>query len=159
MELMLVSSLISGMEQRMALLLIGLLSCGAAVRAQSGKEALGGASDAAQGVFDRQVGPTAIKDASPDYPGGLPLMYKFIGANLVYPPSEVAAGVQGRVDVEFVVKEDGTLDKVHVKRSLSPALDKEALRVVNAMPKWMPGRKDGRPIAMRMIIPVMFRLP
>lgn len=155
-----VSVLLSGMRWRNLIpsLILGLLFHGTAY-SQTSVDLLRGTSDAAQGVFDRQIAPATTQGSTPDFPGGLLRMYDFIRANLVYPPAELAAGVHGRVDVEFVVKTDGTLDKVQVKTGLDPAMDKEALRVVNAMPKWIPGQKDGKPIDMRMIIPIMFELP
>ena len=67
-------------------------------------------------------------------------------------------GTQGRVIVQFVVNKDGSIVDAKVVRSVDPYLDKEALRVINTMPKWKPGMQRGKPVRVKFTVPVMFRL-
>ena len=97
-------------------------------------------------------------DQQPEFPGGEAAMYKWLGDNIVYPSAASEEGVQGRVVVEFVVGKDGSISNVKVVRPRHPALDKEALRVVKAMPKWLPGRNNGQPVKVTYTLPVTFKL-
>lgn len=95
-------------------------------------------------------------DPMPSFPGGIDKMMDFIADSLRYP--NIEACVQGRVILRFVVQKDGSLDSIHVMRSLESNFDKEAIRVVKAMPKWTPGRKDGENVAVWFTLPILFRL-
>ncbi len=97
-------------------------------------------------------------EQKPEFPGGEAAMYKWLGDNIVYPSAASEEGVQGRVVVEFVVGKDGSISNVKVVRPRHPALDKEALRVVKAMPKWLPGRNNGQPVKVTYTLPVTFKL-
>ena len=92
----------------------------------------------------------------PSFPGGQEAMLQFLKEKLQWP--DVEADVQGRVIVTFVVETDGSLTYFKVVRSLDPAFDKEALRVVKSMPKWIPGTENGQPIRVRYSVPVTFKL-
>lgn len=92
----------------------------------------------------------------PSFPGGQEAMLQFLKENLQWP--DVEADVQGRVIVTFVVETDGSLTDLKVVRGLDPAFDKEALRIVKSMPKWIPGTENGQPICVRYSVPVTFRL-
>ena len=107
-----------------------------------------------------EEGPVSIAmvEQKPEFPGGEAAMYKWLGDNINYPPVASEEGVQGRVVVEFVVGKDGSITNVRVVRPRHPALDKEALRVVKAMPKWVPGRNNGQPVKVTYTLPVTFRL-
>lgn len=84
---------------------------------------------------------------------------KFLVKNIKYPNSSQKKGEQGLVLVQFIVERDGSLSNIQVVRSVSRALDKEALRVVGKMSKkWTPGRKDGKPMRVRYTLPIQFRL-
>lgn len=100
----------------------------------------------------------AMVEQKPEFPGGEAAMYKWLGENIVYPSAASEEGVQGRVVVEFVVGKDGSITNVRVVRARHPALDKEALRVVKAMPKWIPGRNNGQPVKVTYTLPVTFKL-
>ena len=91
----------------------------------------------------------------PSFPGGQEAMLQFLKENLQWP--DVEADVQGRVIVTFVVETDGSLTDLKVVRGLDPAFDKEALRIVKSMPKWIPGTQNGQPIRVRYSVPVTFR--
>ena len=102
-----------------------------------------------------------ISAVMPEFPGGAQKLMLFIARNIQY-PKEIAqgeAGAQGRVIVQFIVDKDGNIINPKIVRGVDPYLDKEALRVVNLMPKWKPGELgDGTKVAVYYTIPVMFRL-
>jgi len=100
----------------------------------------------------------AMVEQKPEFAGGEAAMYKWLGDNIVYPPVAAEEGVQGRVVVEFVVGKDGSITNVRVVRPRHPALDKEAVRVIKAMPKWVPGRNNGQPVKVTYTLPVTFKL-
>lgn len=97
-------------------------------------------------------------DVLPQYPGGENEMFKYLAMNVHYPQTAMAAGVQGRVVVEFVVEKDGSLGDIKVLKSVSPDLDAEAVRVAETMPAWTPAQKDGQPVRCKMALPVSFKL-
>ena len=81
----------------------------------------------------------------------------YLSANVKYPEAAKQAGISGRVTTIFVVGEDGVIRDVKVVRSVSPELDAEAIRVMSSMPKWKPGKQDGKPVPVRYTVPVNFR--
>lgn len=95
-------------------------------------------------------------DEMPSFPGGLNGLMTFLSQNMVYPVTAQENGVQGRVIVSFVVETDGSITDVKVARSVDPSLDREAMRVVKAMPKWTPGKKDGKPVRVKYTVPMVF---
>lgn len=97
-------------------------------------------------------------DEMPSFPGGLNGLMTFLAQNMGYPVTAQENGVQGRVTVSFVVETDGSITDVEVARSVDPFLDREAMRIVKAMPKWTPGKKDGKPVRVKYTVPVVFRL-
>lgn len=99
-----------------------------------------------------------VVESNPSFPGGDEALMKWLSKNLKYPSSAQDAGIQGRVVVQFVVNKDGSIVEPKVVRSVEPALDKEAIRVVSAMPKWTPGKQRGKTVRVRYTLPVMFRL-
>ena len=94
----------------------------------------------------------------PEYPGGVTAMIKFISQNLEYPKVCQENGTQGRVGVRFIVGRDGTISNVNVLKSVDPFLDKEAVRVIKAMPRWKPGMHKGKPVNVSYVVPVNFKL-
>lgn len=95
----------------------------------------------------------------PQFPGGDQEMMKFIKENLKYPIIDAENGVQGRVTMRFVVDENGSIQDAQIVRGLSPGCDKEALRVVRMMPKWIPGKQNGKNVAVYFTLPIIFKLP
>ncbi|GAB6007685.1 energy transducer TonB [Dysgonomonas reticulitermitis] len=95
---------------------------------------------------------------NPTFPGGEAEMYAFIKKNLNYPAVDQEMGNQGRVTIRFVVSKTGEISNVQLVKGVSPGCDKEALRVIKSMPKWIPGRQNGEPVNVYFIIPVVFRL-
>lgn len=99
-----------------------------------------------------------VVEVMPQYPGGQIAMLKYIMENIKYPKQIMEEGIQGRVTVSFIVEKDGRVSNVRLLRSVQPSLDKEAIRVVKSMPKWTPGKQNGKPVRVRFNLPVMFKL-
>lgn len=96
-------------------------------------------------------------DQQPSFPGGTNALNTFIVSNLKYPVFAQEKGIQGRVVVKFIVEKDGSISNVEVDRSV-PGLDNEAMRVVKAMPKWIPGQINGKAVKVECSHPFVFRL-
>lgn len=94
----------------------------------------------------------------PEYPGGMQAMIEFLQANMKYPENAAKQKVEGRVMVQFVVETDGSVTDVHVAKQVFPSLDAEAIRVVQAMPKWTPGKDKGRVVRVKYNLPIVFRM-
>ena len=99
-----------------------------------------------------------VVEEMPEFPGGMQAMMQFIASNVKYPSIAQKNGVQGRVITQFTISKDGSITDAKVLRSVDPYLDKEALRVISAMPKWKPGKQGGKAVATRFTVPVVFRL-
>ena len=97
-------------------------------------------------------------DEKPSFPGGESAMKSFLRSNIKYPIVAQENGDQGCVFVQFIIEKDGSISDVKVARSDAPSLDKEAMRVVKAMPKWNPGKLKGIPVRVKNEVPVVFRL-
>ena len=94
----------------------------------------------------------------PVFPGGTEELMKYLRENVKYPHVCQQQGIQGSVIVQFVVNADGSIDDATVVKPVNVFLDREALRVINAMPKWEPGVKDGKAVRVRFTIPITFKL-
>lgn len=94
----------------------------------------------------------------PEFPGGVSAMMKYLSNNIKYPAMSQEVGAQGRVIIQFVVDKDGTITDPVVVKGVDAYLDKEALRVVNGMPKWKPGMQNGKKVRVKYTLPVAFRL-
>ena len=99
-----------------------------------------------------------VVERTPEFPGGMGELMKYLQRNVRYPAAAQQAGIQGKVEVEFTVKKDGSVSDVKVIRSVNPELDAEAVRVISAMPKWKPGEQRGTPVDARFEMPIVFRL-
>lgn len=99
-----------------------------------------------------------VVEEMPVYPGGMPAMMDFFYKNMKYPKEAFDAKQEGRVIAQFVVEKDGCITDAHIVKSVSPALDAEALRIVNAMPNWTPGRQNGKPVRVKYTVPISFKL-
>lgn len=97
-------------------------------------------------------------DEKPSFPGGESAMKSYLNSNVKYSDVAQENGVQGRVIVESIIEKDGSMSDVKVIRSVDPSLDREALRVVKAMPKWTPAKLKGIPVRTKCTTPVVFRL-
>ena len=94
----------------------------------------------------------------PSYPGGSGGLMSFISSHLKYPLVAEENGIQGRVIVSFVVEKDGSISNVKIAKGVDPSLDREAMRVINSMPRWTPGKIKGQPVRVKYTVPVNFRL-
>lgn len=92
----------------------------------------------------------------PSFPGGMSALMKYLADNVKYPVDAQENGLQGRVVVSFVVERDGSITNVQAVRSVYPSLDSEAIRVVEAMPRWKPGKLNGLPVRVKYNVPVTF---
>jgi len=99
-----------------------------------------------------------VVEEMPDFPGGVQALMDYLSKNVRYPAEAHAIGAQGRVIVSFTVKKDGSIADTKVERSVNPYLDKEAMRVIAAMPKWKPGKQRGEAVNVKFTVPVAFRL-
>lgn len=100
-----------------------------------------------------------VVEQMPQFPdGGVEGLAAYLGAHIKYPPIAQENGIQGRVTCQFVINKDGSIVDIVVVRGVDPSLDKEAVRVIQGMPKWIPGRQGGRPVRVKFTLPVIFRL-
>ena len=98
-----------------------------------------------------------VVEKMPSFPGGQGALFDFMEKNIKYPKVAEDNGIQGRVLVTFIVKKDGSLSDVRVAKSVDPSLDKEAVRLVESMPKWNPGIEKGQYVNVKFRLPVTFR--
>jgi len=102
--------------------------------------------------------PFMVVEKMPQFPGGEKALMEYIGSNLKYPEDAMKKGEQGRLIIRFVVNANGKVEKTEVLRGLTPSMNAEALRVVNAMPDWIPGEQKGQKVSVYYTIPISFRL-
>ena len=100
---------------------------------------------------------TIVED-QPQYPGGMSAFYQFVFKNLKYPSQARRMGIEGRVFVQFVVDKDGTIKDVVAVKGIGAGCDEEAVRVIKGSPKWKAGKQRGKPVKVRMILPITFKL-
>ena len=94
----------------------------------------------------------------PEFPGGEDDFFSLIAKNVIYPNWELKNDVEGRVIVGFIIYEDGSIHDVNVQQSLSPGLDKEAVRVIEMLPSFLPGKENGKEVKVKYLLPIMFKL-
>jgi TonB family protein len=97
-------------------------------------------------------------DLAPEFPGGFEKLQEHMVRIQQYPDSEFNARVEGKVFVQFTVNEDGSLDNITVLRSISPGLDKEAVRLIASMPNWTVAKLEGKLVRCRVVLPIAFKL-
>ena len=100
---------------------------------------------------------TAVEQNA-EFPGGMSAMYKFLGENIKYPAAAQRANVTGKVFVKFVVEKNGSVGQVEVMKGIGFGCDEEAIRVIKAMPKWNPGRQNGKNVRVWYNMPVTYKL-
>ena len=99
-----------------------------------------------------------VVEQMPSYPGGMGALMQYLSSHIKYPAIAEENGIQGRVICTFVVERDGSITDVRIAKSVDPSLDKEAMRVVSTMPKWIPGKQNGSAVRVKYTLPVTFRL-
>jgi periplasmic protein TonB len=97
-------------------------------------------------------------ESMPSFPGGEAAMFKFINDNLKYPEEAKENKIEGKVFVSFIVDTDGSIQDVKVKRGIVSGCNEEAIRLVSSMPKWVPGKQNGKAVRVSFNLPVVFRL-
>ncbi len=126
-----------------------LLSAHTAMYAQSNQRTERNASD--EKIFD-------VVEQPPSFPGGQAALMSYLSKSVKYPEEALKDNVQGRVIVGFIVEKDGSVSNAKIIRGVDSALDKEAIRIVMSMPKWTPGRQNGKNVRTKYNVPVNFKL-
>lgn len=116
-------------------------------------------TDLTQGTESTKLGEVySSVEVMPSYPGGLDSLVQFLSSNIVYPAEAKEQGIEGKVMVEFVVGSDGSIQDVMIQKGIGYGCDKEAKRVVESMPLWNPGEKDGKNVRVQFVLPIQFSL-
>ena len=116
-------------------------------------------TNTAVGTFEPVQGDVFdVVEEMPQYPGGPQALFKFLGENVHYPAEAEKAGIQGRVIATFVVEKDGSISQPTIVKSVDPLLDAEAIRVISAMPNWIPGKQNGKVVRVKYTVPLSFNL-
>lgn len=97
-------------------------------------------------------------DQMPEFAGGMSALIDYLSTNIKYPQDAIKQNLSGRVLVMFVVETDGSVSNVKVAKNVFPSLDAEAVRVVKAMPKWIPGRHKGKIVRVNYAVPIVFSI-
>ena len=97
-------------------------------------------------------------DQMPEFPGGLDSLMSFLTSTIKYPKEAMDKKIEGRVMVKFIVEKDGQVSTPQVLKSVCPAVDEEALRVIRCMPRWKPGKQNGKEVRVFFTLPVTFRM-
>ncbi len=99
-----------------------------------------------------------VVEEMPHFQGGHDELMKWLGENTKYPQEAKQAQIQGRVLVSFVVEPDGSLSNAKIIRGVHESLDQETVRLVNVMPKWVPGKQNGKLVRVKYNLPIQFKL-
>lgn len=97
-------------------------------------------------------------DEQPIFPGGVKALMEFLSTNIEYPSECVKKRIEGKVIVHFTIFKDGSVGNIGLSKSVYPDLDAEAMRVVKLLPKWIPGKLDGKPVNVWFDLPISFKL-
>ena len=100
----------------------------------------------------------SVVEEMPEYPGGMKAFVNYLKRKLVYPPQAKKENLEGVVAVQFVVEKDGSISNPQIIKGGNPLLNDEALRVVNSMPKWKPGKQRGKVVRVGYTVPIIFKL-
>lgn len=96
-------------------------------------------------------------EVAPVFPGGIPALSRFIASSIRYPSDAEKKGIGGKVIVMFVVNNKGKVVEPQIVQSVHPSLDKEAIRVINLMPRWEPGKQGGKDVNVKFALPIIFQ--
>ena len=108
--------------------------------------------------IDEPDAPVYIAEEQPSFPGGYSAMMNFLKKNIVYPQLAIEVGITGIVYIEFIIEKDGAISNILVLKEIGGGCDEEAVRVVQMMPKWNPGKQNGFPVRVKLTLPVKFSL-
>lgn len=102
--------------------------------------------------------PHTVYEVMPEFPGGEKALLHYLSKSVHYPKQARKKGIEGEVVVQFVVEQDGRVDRIAVTRHVAPEIDAEAVRAVSDMPRWKPGRQDDRIIVVQYSLPIRFAM-
>jgi periplasmic protein TonB len=102
--------------------------------------------------------PRIFVEEMPEFPGGNSALLRYVSENLRYPDEALENNIQGRVTLKFVVNTNGSVDRIVVIRGVDPSIDNEAVRIINTLPHFKPGRQNGVPVPVWFTIPVVFQI-
>lgn len=139
-----------------AVLLMGLATCSLGQSNVPKLESTGTPTNESNNNSEAEI--FTIVEQMPSFPGGEQKLLEYVAKNTKYPQIAQDNGIQGRVFVSFVVETDGSISNVKVTRSLGGGCDEEAVRVIESMPKWEPGKQRGQVVRVSYQIPVNFKL-
>ena len=97
-------------------------------------------------------------EVMPEFPGGEQAMMKFVAENVQYPEEAKEKEISGRVLVSFIVEKNGSINEVKVMKGIGGGCNEEAVRVISAMPKWKPGKQEGKPVRVSYMMPITYKL-
>jgi TonB family protein len=115
-------------------------------------------NDSLSSASDKQGEIFQLVEANPEFEGGYDAFQRYIMNEIKYPLQARQNGLEGRVDVQFVVEKDGSVSEVQAVNGISPELDREAVRVLQNASGFTPGTQNGKPVRVRMIVPIVFKL-
>ena len=107
---------------------------------------------------DNKVYNVAEVEQKPSFIGGDAALFKYLADSIKYPAMARENGIEGTVYVEFIIAKDGNVTEANVKRGIGGGCNEEALRIVNAMPKWIPAKQKNKPVKVKYTLPVKFKL-
>ena len=111
------------------------------------------------GITSKNLEVFTTVNESAKYPGGMDVFYDYIASNVEYPSEAQAAKIEGRVFVEFIVEQDGSISNIQLIKGIGGGCDEEVIRVIKGMPKWIPGKNDGKPVRQKLIKNILFKKP
>lgn len=114
-------------------------------------------NDAIENELPKDVKIYEHVEVMPQFPGGDEALRKWLQDNIQFPTIAAEKGIQGRVVVRFVVSPSGKIENVSIQKSIDPACDKEAIRVVKTMPDWIPGKMGGKGVYVYFSLPINFK--
>lgn len=100
--------------------------------------------------------PITCVESMPSFPGGDIELFKYLKKNIRYPSAAQMSGIHGRVICQFLVDKDGSIKEITVIRGVDPILDAEAVRVLQSMPRWIPGKQRGKEVSVKYTLPIRF---
>ncbi len=109
-------------------------------------------------IIDEILPPVKFAEKMPMFPGGEEELFRFLGEGMKYPAMARDAGISGRVFVTFVVEKNGAITNIDLLRGIGGGCDEEAMRVVESMPKWTPGKQGGKNVRVQFNLPIFFNL-
>ncbi len=99
-----------------------------------------------------------VVETMPEFPGGIDSMMAYLGRTISYPEKARKKGIEGKVYVQFIVQKDGSLSDIKVIKGIGGGCDEEAISAIENMPNWTPGKQRGKPVPVRIVQPINFRL-